>query len=95
MAYGALVTLAIGSRRAQTRIAAGMRIGAVVGFLLWFTADLMFFGISNVGTLTSALVDPVLELVPGAFAGGLVAAVLGNASVVRTSGAAGGSHVRV
>jgi hypothetical protein len=85
MSYGALVTLAIGSRRCPTRIGAGMRTGAVVGFLLWFTADLMLFGISNVGNLTSTLVDPVLELVPGAFAGGLVAAVFGTRSAVWTS----------
>jgi hypothetical protein len=36
----------------------------------------MFYGISNVGNLTSTLIDPLLELVPGAVAGGIIAFVL-------------------
>lgn len=36
----------------------------------------MFYGISNVGNVTSTLVDPLLELVPGAVAAGVSAAVL-------------------
>ena len=76
LSYGALVTLAIGSRRGPMGIGAGMRTGAVVGYLLWCTANFMFFAVSNVGNVMSMLVDPLLELVPGAFAGGMVAAVL-------------------
>jgi len=78
LSYSALVTLAIGSRARPSSIGAGIKIGAVVGFLIWFTADFMFYGISNVGNLTSTLVDPLLELVPGALAGGVIAAVLGK-----------------
>ena len=78
LSYGALVTLAVGSRPRPSSIGAGIRIGAVVGFLIWCTADFMFYGISNVGSLTSTLVDPLLELVPGALAGGVIAAVLGK-----------------
>jgi len=78
LSYSALVTLAIGSRARPSSVGAGIRIGAVVGFLIWFTADFMFDGISNVGNLTSSLVDPLLELVPGALAGGVIAAVLGK-----------------
>jgi hypothetical protein len=44
----------------------------------------MFYGISNVGNLTSTLVDPLLELVPGALAGGVIAAVLGKIGSQRT-----------
>jgi hypothetical protein len=58
-----------------------MRTGAVVGYLLWFTANFMFLAVSNVGNVMSTLVDPLLELVPGAFAGGMVAAVLRAVSV--------------
>jgi hypothetical protein len=78
LSYSALITLAIGSRADSLNIASGIRIGAVVGFLLWFTADFMFYGISNVGSLTSTVVDPLLELVPGAVAGGVIAAALGK-----------------
>jgi len=78
LSYSALVTLAIGSRARSLNIGAGIKIGAVVGFLLWFTADFTFYGISNVGNLTSTVVDPLLELAPGAIAGGVIAAVLGK-----------------
>ncbi len=78
LSYSALVTLAIASRDSSMSIGAGIRIGAVVGFLLWFTADFMFYGISNVGNLTSTVVDPLIELVPGAIAGGVIAVVLGK-----------------
>ena len=74
--YGALVTLAIGSRGGSPTVGAGMKVGAVVGFLVWFTADFMLYGISNVLNLTSALVDPLLEVVPSAITGGVIAAAL-------------------
>jgi hypothetical protein len=38
----------------------------------------MFCGISNVGDLTSTVVDPLIEFVPRAVAGGVIAAVLGK-----------------
>jgi hypothetical protein len=76
LSYGALVTLAIGSRPGRVAAGAGMRIGAIVGFLLWCTANFMLFGISNVSTLTSTIIGSLLELVPGAMAGGIVALVL-------------------
>ena len=78
LSYSALVTPAIGSRAGSSTVGAGIKIGAVVGFLLWFTADFTFYGISNVGNLTSTVVDPLLELAPGAIAGGVIAAVLGK-----------------
>lgn len=93
LSYGALVTLAIGSRSGPTGIGAGMRTGAIVGYLLWFTANFMFFAVSNVGNVMSTLVDPLLELVPGAFAGGMVAAVLRALSVVGTPNTAGESRL--
>jgi hypothetical protein len=86
LSYGALVALAIGSRPSLVGVGAGMRIGAIVGFLLWCTANFMFFGISDVGTLTSTIIDPLLELVPGAMAGGTVALVLDRLNT------AGASH---
>jgi len=46
LSYSALVTLAIGSRASSLNIGAGIKIGALVGFLLWFTADFTFYGTS-------------------------------------------------
>ena len=76
IAYGALLTLVIGSRGSCSTVGAGIKIGAIVSFLLWVTADFMLYGISNVGNLTTTVVGPMLELVPGAVAGGVIAAVL-------------------
>jgi hypothetical protein len=57
---------------------AGVKVGAVVGFLVWFTADFMLYGISNLLNLTSTIIDPLLEVVPSAVAGGVIAMVLRN-----------------
>jgi hypothetical protein len=78
LSYGALLTLAIGNRPGSPAIGAGVKVGTVVGFLVWFTADFMLYGISNVMNLTSTLVDPLLEIVPSAVAGGAIAVVLRN-----------------
>jgi hypothetical protein len=76
VAYGALLTFVIGSRANDLTVGAGIKSGAIVSFLLWFTADFMLYGISYVGNLTTTIVDPLLELVPGAIAGGVIAVAL-------------------
>jgi hypothetical protein len=76
LSYGALVTLAIGTRAGPPTLGAGIKAGAVIGFLVWFTADFILYGISNVLNLTSALIDPLLEVVPSAVTGGAVGALL-------------------
>lgn len=78
LSYSALVTLAIQSRTDVVTPGAGMKIGAIVGFLLWFTADFMLYGISQIGSLTSTLLAPLIELIPGAIAGAVITRVLGN-----------------
>ena len=76
LSYSALLTLAIGSRAGPPTVGAGIKIGAVVGFLVWFTADFMLYGISNVLNVTSALIDPLLEVVPSAITGAAITVVL-------------------
>lgn len=76
LSYSALITLAIATRPDTPTVRTGIAIGAVVGFLVWFAADFMLYGISNVLNLTSALVDPILEIVPSAVTGGVIAVVL-------------------
>ncbi len=78
LSYAALVTLGIGSRSSSSNVEAGVKVGAVVGFLLWFTVDFILYGITNVGNLTRTIVDPLLELVRGGIAGGVIAVVLGK-----------------
>ncbi len=54
----------------------GLKVGAIVGFLMWFSADMIFYGIWNVENLTAAIVDSLLELVRGGIGGAVIAAVL-------------------
>ena len=75
LSYGALVTFAV-SKHEPLNAAAGFKTGAVVGLFLWFTADLMLYAVSNVGTLTSTLLDGVIEPIPGAIGGAVIAMVL-------------------
>jgi len=78
LSYAALVTLGIGSGSSSSNVGAGVKVGAVVGFLLWFTVDFILYGITNVGNLTRTVVDPLLELVRGGIAGGVIAVALGK-----------------
>lgn len=89
LSYAALVTLAINSQASHPSATTGLRIGAVVGLLLWLTADFMLFGISNVGSLSSTIAGPFLESIPGAAAGGVIAAVLGRTGIAHLPRAAG------
>jgi hypothetical protein len=82
LAYGALITLALARAPRPQGVAEGVRVGATVGFLLWCAANFMLYGISNVGNLTSTLVDSFIELVPGAIAGGVIATVLRSTDAV-------------
>jgi hypothetical protein len=81
LSFAALITYAMGAR-AATSIGDGVRVGAIVGFLLWFTADFLLYGAMNISNLTLAVVDPLVELVHGGIGGAAIAAVLS-----RTSGA--------
>jgi hypothetical protein len=85
LSYGAFIALAIGSRQRAITIADGFRIGALVGFLLWFTANFMLFGVSHVGNMTSAIVNPLIELVPGAISGAVIAAALRRGHIATPS----------
>lgn len=58
LSYAALATLGIGSWAGSSTLAGGVKIGAIVRFLPWFTADFTFYGVTNVGNLTRTIVDP-------------------------------------
>ncbi len=78
LSYAALITLALGTRAGSTTIVEGLKVGAIVGFLMWFSADMIFYGIWNVENLTEAIVDSLLELVRGGIGGAVIVAVLGK-----------------
>lgn len=74
----ALVTLAIESQDGPSTILGGFKIGAIVGFLIWFGVDFIYYGYSNISNLTATIVDPLLEIVRTGIGGGVIVAVLGR-----------------
>ncbi len=73
--YTALIALALGAQSGELTIAGGLKVGAIVGFLVWFSVDFILFGIMNVNTLTIAIVDPILEAIRAGITGAAIAAV--------------------
>ena len=53
-----------------------MKVGAIVGFLLWACVDFTLYGITNMNNLMVTIVDPFVELVHGGIAGAALAALL-------------------
>jgi hypothetical protein len=80
LAYAALITFTMVNRSDAMSVAVGSRVGAIVGFLLWLTADFVFYGASNIANLTRTIVDPLLEFVHGGIGGAVIAVVLGRIS---------------
>ncbi len=78
LSLAALVTLAVGSRVGSSTISAGFKIGAIVGFLVWFGVDFIWYGYTNLSNLTATVVDPLLEIVRTGIGGAVIAEVLGK-----------------
>ena len=77
LCYAVLLTLGLESRSGKSLVD-GIIVGAIVGGLIWGTADLILYGITNLSTVTGAVSDTVLEAVRGGIAGGVLALVLGK-----------------
>jgi hypothetical protein len=75
LAYAALIAFTL-TRRPIASIREGAIVGAIVGFLIWCTADFIIYGISNTANLTRTVVDTLLEIVHGGIGGTAIAAVL-------------------
>jgi hypothetical protein len=75
LANAGLICYAMHGRSFRS-VSAGAKIGATVGFLLWFAADVMQYGFMNLANLTGTLVGPVVDAVNGAIAGALIALVV-------------------
>ena len=78
LSLAALVTLAVGRRAGSSTIVDGFKIGAIVGFLVWFGVDFIYYGFTNISNLTATIVDPLLEIVRTGIGGAVIAAVLGR-----------------
>ncbi len=78
LSYAALLTLAIGTQAASATIVDGLKIGAIVGCLMWFAVDLTLYAVWNVSNLTAAIADSLLELIRAGISGAIIAGVLGK-----------------
>ena len=78
LSYAALLTLAIGTRAGSATIVEGLKIAAIVGFLMWFGVDFIHYGIVNLSNLTSAIADSLLEGIRAGISGAVIALVLGK-----------------
>lgn len=76
LAYAALILYALRGSAASLTVASGAKAGAIVGALIWACADFTLYGISNINTLTLAVVDPLVELVRGGITGAALALIL-------------------
>jgi len=77
MSMACLVTLALHWSGASS-VFQGFKTGAIVGFLVWFGVNLIFYANFNLSNLSAAMVDPILELVRTGIAGAVIAGVLGK-----------------
>jgi len=78
LSLAALVTLAVAGWPGTITIGKGFKVGAIVGFLVWFGVDFIHYGILNVSNLARTLADPLLEIVHTGITGAVIAAALGR-----------------
>lgn len=71
LGYAALICYAMGART-TSGLGGGAKIGAVVGFLMWFSVDFILYGVENVSNLTRTIVDPLLEIIHGGIGGAVI-----------------------
>ena len=76
VAYALLIIYAMRGQAGSVNMVSGMKVGAIVGLLMWVTADFSLFGIANLNNLTLTMVDPLVELVHGGIAGAVIGALL-------------------
>ncbi len=76
MAYSGLIVYSLRNRAASATLAADALVGAIVGLLLWTTADVQQYSSSNATGLVVAIVDPLVETLRGAIAAVSITAVL-------------------
>jgi hypothetical protein len=76
LAYAALVLYALSRQAGPVSVSGAMKVGAIVGFLIWLCADFTLYGITNMSNLSLAIVDPLAELVRGGITGAVLGALL-------------------
>jgi hypothetical protein len=77
LALAVLVTLAVGWTGSNS-LAGGFKIGAIIGFLVWFGVHFNMFSMMVLGNVIVIIVDPFLEAVRTGITGAVIGLVLGR-----------------
>jgi uncharacterized membrane protein len=80
LAYGVLVTYLVGTQAGALTVVGGLKAGAIAGFLLWCSADFIYYGLLDLWSINVVVLDIVLETVRAAVSGAVVALVLAKVS---------------
>ncbi|MDH3710602.1 MAG: hypothetical protein OER04_11970 [Cyclobacteriaceae bacterium] len=78
LALAALITYIFLNWAGITTFAGGLKGGALIGFLMAVSFDMIMLDTTNIMTLNAALVDILIATIMGAIAGGIIGAVLGS-----------------
>jgi len=74
--YAVLISLCLANRAGATSPAQGLITGGVIGFLVWATADIGYYGFASLWNFPVLIVDPLLEFVHAGVSGAVIAAAL-------------------
>ena len=77
LASGFLFTYIFSHWAGIKTFATGAKAGALIGFLMGLSFNLINLATANIHTLNTAIVDSLVQLVMGALAGGVIGWVLG------------------
>ncbi len=75
LAFAALICFCMGTR-AASGLAAGAKVGAVVGLLAAAFVDFVMYGTTNVSNLSATIVDPLATALHGGIGGAAIGLVL-------------------
>jgi len=78
--WGVLLAVIIARYAGVSGFVPGLRIGALVGFLMSLSVGLTQFSMTNLVDLTAVLTDPFVSAVWSGLGGGVVGLVLGGGS---------------
>ena len=71
----ALICYVLGSR---SGVGAGAKTGAIVGLLMWGSANFFMYGTQDLANLTATIVDPLVSAVLTGIAGAVIGVVVGK-----------------
>ncbi len=78
LSMAVLLTIVFGRWASIKTFMGGLQGGAIIGLLVGLGMNLIFYGTTTLGTMTSTLVDPIISVIRLGIAGGVVGWVLGK-----------------